>query len=138
MVPQQPLVLGRHQLVAQHPAMHRAETRLVGRVHHLLRHEREEMHAGFDRENQGGVAPGGARQGLLQIARRLDRVVGAGRDADAAADARLVHDPHTGPVHRHRLDGTNPCAGETADALLRNDGKEHWPPARPARGVWAD
>ena len=122
--PQRQVLLG-HQLVAQHAAVHGAESRGVARVHHLLRRGRVKEHRALDRQDQRG-AP---RQRQLvragHVARRPDCIVRARRQAQPAARARLVHDSDLVAFNGDGVGGAHSDARHARHAQSRIDPKVH-------------
>src|SRR6266699_2788865 len=119
---QLPVLLG-DQLVPQDAAVYGAVTGGVAGVYHLLWGGRVEVRLRLDAQDQHRVAPHGERQGAGLIAVRGYGVVGTGWQADAAARARVVHDRDALLLHRDRVGGTDPDAGEACDAFIRIDPK---------------
>jgi hypothetical protein len=111
----QPLIFGRHQLVADDAAIYGPVARRVAGVDHLFRGGRVEVGRGLGAQSKNPVARGRYRQGSPDLAGHLDGVVGTGGDTLAATDTRVVDDPHGLTVDRHRRRGAHPDARETRD-----------------------
>jgi hypothetical protein len=114
-------ILRRHQLVAHHAARHDAEARRIAGVDHLLGRGGVEVRRRLRAQDQHPRATGRHRDGAPQLAARVDGPMRAGRHAQSAAHAGLVHNAHRLVVHGDRPGRADANARQAGDAGLRVD-----------------
>ena len=124
-----------NEFVADDPPGDGPEAGLVAGVDELLGSGRVEVGHRLRAQDEHAVALRGDGKSPPDLAVYLDRAVGAGRQALAAADAGLVHDlqqQRLVPRHRDGIGGADADAGQARDTELGVDDEIQGP--GPVRG----